>query len=131
MAEAFVVDASAIVELLLSTTVGRAVGRRIQRHGLHAPAHIDAEALSALGRLQRDGRLAERDVASRLKFLAEAPIERHRLSSLLLGAWRRRKNIRLVDALYVELASQLGLPLLTADTRLAAATRVAELVSPS
>ncbi len=130
MAEALVVDASAIVELLLSTAVGRAVARRIQRHGLHAPAHIDAEALSALGRLQRNGELAERDVTSRLKLLAEAPIERHLLSQLVLGAWRRRKNLRLVDGLYVELASQLGLPLLTTDTRLAAATRVAELVAP-
>jgi predicted nucleic acid-binding protein len=129
-AEALVVDASAIVELLLSTATGRSVARRIQRHGLHAPAHIDAEALSALGRLQRNGQLSERDVTSRLRLLAEAPIDRHPLSPLVLGAWRRRKNLRLVDALYVELASQLGLPLLTTDTRLAAATRVAELVAP-
>jgi predicted nucleic acid-binding protein len=130
MAEALVVDASAIVELLLSTTVGRSVARRIQRHGLHAPAHIDAETLSALGRLHRNGQLSERDVTSRLRLLAAAPIERHLLSPLVLGAWRRRKNLRLVDALYVELASQLGLSLLTTDARLAGATRVAELVAP-
>jgi predicted nucleic acid-binding protein len=130
MAEALVMDASALVELLLSTTIGRAVARRIQRHELHAPAHIDAEALSAFGRLQRDGQLAERDVTSRLKLLAEAPIERHLLSHVVRGAWRRRKNLRLADALYVELASQLGLPLVTTDTRLATATRVAELVAP-
>lgn len=129
MAEALVVDASAIVELLLSTTIGRAVARRLRGRELHAPAHLDAEALSALGRLQRNGLLVERDVASRLRLLAEAPIERHLLSKLVLGAWRRRKNLRLVDALYVELATQLGLPLLTTDTRLAAATRVAELVA--
>ncbi|TMC46134.1 MAG: type II toxin-antitoxin system VapC family toxin [Chloroflexi bacterium] len=126
-----VVDASAIIELLLATAVGRTVAQRIQRQGLHAPAHIDAEALSALGRLQRNGQLSERDVSSRLKLLTEAPIERHPLSPLLLGAWRRRKNLRLVDALYVELASQLDLPLLTTDTRLASATRVAELVRES
>jgi predicted nucleic acid-binding protein len=130
MAEALVVDASAIVELLLSTTVGRSVARRIQRHGLHAPAHIDAETLSTLGRLQRNGQLSERDVTSRLRLLAEAPIERHLLSPLVLGAWRRRKNLRLVDALYVELASQLDLSLLTTDARLAGATRVAELAAP-
>jgi predicted nucleic acid-binding protein len=129
MTEALVVDASAIVELLLSTPLGRSVARRIQSQGLHAPAHIDAEALSALGRLQRSRQLAEREVASRLKLLAEAPIERHMLPPLLSGAWRRRKNLRLVDALYVELASQLGLPLLTADARLAGATRVAELIA--
>jgi predicted nucleic acid-binding protein len=128
VAEGLVVDASAIVELLLATPVGVAVSQRIQRRGLHAPAHIDAEALSALGRLQRSGQLREREVTSRLKLLSEAPIERHLMSELILGAWRRRKNLRLVDALYVELASQLGLRLLTTDARLAAATRVAELV---
>ena len=128
VAEGLVVDAAAIVELLLATTVGVAVSRRIQGLGLHAPAHIDAEALSALGRLQRSGQLRDREVTRRLTLLSDAPIERHLLSELILGAWRRRKNLRLVDALYVELASQLGLLLLTTDARLAAATRVAELV---
>jgi len=128
VAEGLVVDASAIVELLLGTTIGVAISQRIQQRALHAPAHIDAEALSALGRLQRSGQLLEREVTSRLKLLSEAPIERHLLSELILGAWRRRKNLRLVDGLYVELASQLGVRLLTTDARLAAATRVAELV---
>ena len=130
MADALVIDASAMVEFLLATTIGRAVDRRIEGLGLHAPAHLDAEVLSAIGRLHRAGRLGERDVTGRLKLLMEAPIERHLLAPLMLGAWRRRKNLRLVDALYVELASQLGLPLITADTRLASASRIAELAAP-
>ncbi|MDQ6773238.1 MAG: VapC toxin family PIN domain ribonuclease, partial [Candidatus Dormibacteraeota bacterium] len=54
MAEA-VIDASAMVDLLLGGPVGDAVAARISGHGLHGPAHLDAESLSALGRLHRAG----------------------------------------------------------------------------
>jgi len=117
MAEA-VVDASAIVDLLLDNDLGAAVRRRIAGHVLLAPAHIDAEVLSALGRLHRAGELEAESVESRLRELAEAPIQRHPVTELLLGAWARRPQLRLVDALYVELAVSRGLPLVTTDRRL-------------
>jgi predicted nucleic acid-binding protein len=47
---------------------------------------------------------------------------------MLPGAWGRRANLRLVDALYVELAEVLGAPLVTTDAALAAAVNVAELI---
>src|SRR5450759_471081 len=54
--DAAVVDASALVDFLLGTDRGRAVGPVLGRFAaLHAPAHIDAEVLSALGRLHRAG----------------------------------------------------------------------------
>jgi predicted nucleic acid-binding protein len=37
---------------------------------------------------------------------------------LLLGAWPRRHQLRLADAVYVELAAALDVPLVTADPRL-------------
>ena len=46
--------------------------------------------------------------------------------SLLTGAWNRRGNLRLVDALYVELAEQLDAPIITTDERLAATVPQAE-----
>jgi predicted nucleic acid-binding protein len=125
-----VVDASAIVDLLLGNEFGDAVGTRLMGHELHAPAHLDAEVLSALGRLQRDGRLTVSQVRSRLDALTEAPVERHFLASILLGAWARRRNLRLVDGLYVELAEQLGAVLVTTDRRLATNSTVAEVVIP-
>lgn len=130
MTEPIVVDASAVVDLLLGNELGDAVGTRLKGHELHAPAHLDAEVLSALGRLQRDGRLTVAQVRSRLDALAEAPVERHFLASILLGAWARRRNLRLVDALYVELAEQLGAALVTTDRRLATSSTVAEMVVP-
>ncbi len=120
MAEA-VVDASALVDLLLANALGVAVRRRVAGHILHAPAHIDAEVLSALGRLNRAGELDSGGVESRLRELAQAPIQRHPISDLLFGSWARRHQLRLVDALYVELAVSLGLPLVTTDRRLHAA----------
>lgn len=128
MSQRVVVDASAIVDLLLGNEIGAAVAARLSGEDMHAPAHLDAEVLSALGRLNRDGRLAVRQVRSRLEALADAPIERHHLPPVVLGAWARRQNLRLVDAIYVELAEQLGASLVTTDQRLAASATVAEFV---
>jgi predicted nucleic acid-binding protein len=40
------------------------------------------------------------------------------VTSLLLGAWARRDQLRLADALYVELAATRALALVTTDRRL-------------
>ena len=117
MAEA-VVDASVIVDLLLANELGGAVRRRLAGHALHAPAHLDAEVLSALGRLHRSGDLGAGEVESELQSLAAAPIQRHDVSALLIGTWARRHQLRLVDALYVQLAVSLDHPLVTTDRRL-------------
>jgi len=127
--ESLVVDASGIVDLLARTSRARAVGARLRGSAWHAPAHIDAEVLSALGRLERAGRLYEVEAADGLMALSELPIERHAVSPLLLGAWTLRSELRLVDGLYVELARQLGLRLITTDQRLARATPIAEVIS--
>ena len=128
--EALVIDASALVEVLLGTDLGMAVRRRMRGHELHAPAHLDAEVLSALGRLHRAGELEPAGVSAALEALTTAPIHRHPLEPLLRGAWERRENQRLVDALYTELAASLAsLPLVTTDARLARAEEQAELIA--
>lgn len=116
-----VADASALVDLLLGNEIGDAVRRRISGQVLHAPAHIDTEVLSALGRLHRAGEIAADGVETKLHELTAAPIQRHPLTGLLLGAWARRHQLRLADALYVELAVSRGLALVTTDSRLHAA----------
>lgn len=124
-----VVDASAIVDLLCGTALAAAVGNRLGGRRLLAPAHLDAEVLSAIGRLRRSGTLTEAAAAQRLDLLAALPLERRPLAPLLAGAWQRRHNLRLVDALYVELAAQLGnAPLLTTDAGMAPAYPSAELI---
>jgi predicted nucleic acid-binding protein len=127
--KALVVDASALVEALLGTDLGVRARGRMRGHVLHAPAHLDAEVLSALGRLFRASKLAESAVGAALKDLTEAPIQRHSLVPLLSGAWERRETHRLVDALYVELTEVLASKILTTDVRLARSAAQAELVS--
>lgn len=123
-----VVDASAIVDLLLDNELGGAVRRRLAGHALHAPAHLDTEVLSALGRLHRAGDLEAEEVGTRLRHLIAAPIERHDVGDLLLGTWARRHQLRLADALYVELAVSRDLQLVTTDRRLRA-TPVVDVVT--
>lgn len=113
-----VLDASALVDLLVQNDLGRAVQARVSGHLLHAPSHLDAEVLSALGRIHRSGELGADETDLGLRHLSQSPIHRHPVSGLVLGAWSRRHQLRLVDALYVELAMSLGVPLITTDRRL-------------
>jgi predicted nucleic acid-binding protein len=119
-----VLDASAFVDLLLGNPVGAAVRGRLAGHSLHAPGHIDAEVLSALGRLSRAGQLNDDTVTRLLGRVADAPIERHPVQTLVAGAWTRRHQLRLADALYVELAAARGSALVTTDRRLRAVPMV-------
>jgi predicted nucleic acid-binding protein len=131
MAEAVIVDASAMVDLLVGTAVAPSVEERLRGHEIHVPAHFDAEVLSALGRLQRAGEMTVRQVTARLERVAAAPIQRHLLAPLLSGAWKLRHNLRLVDALYGELATRLDAPIVTTDAVLAAASPAADLLPPN
>lgn len=123
-----VVDASAVVDALLQNERGRAVVRRLAGRALTAPAHLDAEVLSALGRLARAGEIPDAAVTDRLARLRTAPIDRRPLTELIEGAWRRRERLPLADALYVELAAILEAPLVTTDRRLRPAAVEVEIV---
>ncbi|HWE91202.1 MAG TPA: type II toxin-antitoxin system VapC family toxin [Pseudonocardiaceae bacterium] len=125
-AEKVVVDASAMVDLLVGRSRAAAVQARIEDAVLAAPAHLDLEVLSALGRMSRAGKLSAEEVDQRLAVLGRMPVTRHMLPGLLAEAWTRRSDMRLSDALYVELAAQLDVPLVTTDLRLAKATLRAE-----
>lgn len=128
--EQVVIDASAMVDLVARTGDRfSAVRARLARTVMHAPAHFDAEVLSALGRMQRAGALTVAEVDAALDELRHAPVTRHEVSSLLVGAWARRDTLRLTDALYVELADTAGLVLLTTDQRLARACPSADAIT--
>lgn len=116
-----VLDASAAVELLRATRTGRQVARTLRGGMVAAPGHLDAEVLSALGRLARAGALTEERVGRSLAELARAPFRRFPVPPLLADAWSLRANLSLRDALYVALARRLEATLVTADARLARA----------
>lgn len=131
MAEGVVVDASAIVDLLLGRPAAAGVETRLAAaRSVEAPGHLDAEVLSALGRLGRAGVMGDEHVEAALNRMAAAPIGRHPVAGLLVDAWSLRHELRLVDALYVALAARLDVALLTTDRRLASTVERAELIGP-
>ena len=124
--EELVLDASAMVDLLLGDESAFAIRVRLLSGQIHAPAHFDAEVLSALGRLNRAGHLPAAVVSSLLPRVANARIQRHPVGQLLGGAWDRRNEVSLADALYVELADRLDASIISTDDRLVAAAPRAE-----
>lgn len=118
-AQLLVVDASVVVEVLRRSQRGDAVAARMRGATLAAPAHLDAEVLSALGRLVRGGEAEPARVTRALDRLVRLPVERFPIARLVQRAWELRENIALRDGLYVACAETLSATLLTLDGRLA------------
>ena len=116
--EEIIIDASVIVDLLAETSLAEAAHAALDDRRLFAPAHIDAEVLSALGRMQRAGLLPAARATEAVHLCAAMPVERTPLPGLLAGAWNRWSGLRLSDALYVELAESTGRRLVTSDRKL-------------
>lgn len=122
-----VLDASAIVELLLGTGQGHSIGARISDPalGLHVPHLADVEVAQALRRYVREGELEPAAAASALEDLHSLDLERHAHEPLLDRVWALRDSLTAYDAVYVALAEALDTTLLTCDGRLARAPGVA------
>ena len=116
-----VVDASAMVQVLLRRGGFAEIEAALTSGGAYAPELLDAEVLSALARLERRCDVTPAQATRAVQALARSPISRVPHRGLVADAWRRRGNLSLYDALYVALAARLGGSLLTADRRLAAA----------
>ena len=123
----WVVDASVLVDLVVGGTTATASAAALAGRRLHVPAHVDLEVTSALARMLRSGLLDKSRAGAALTAFTRAPLERHDLSPLTPGAWKRSSALRVADAFYVELAHQLGTRVLTVDARLARASSLAVL----
>ena len=121
-----VLDASAVLELLLGTKQGRSVAARIAdpELGLHAPHLVDVEIAQALRRYVREGELDPAAAITALQDLRSLDVERHPHEPLLDRVWALRDNLTAYDAVYVALAEALDANLLTCDARLARAPGV-------
>ena len=115
-----VVDASAILEILLQTPKARTLSRRVLKSGLglHAPHLLDLEVLQVLRRLEREGRLAPDRAQVSADLLADFPLQRQPVTALIARIWALRQNMTAYDAAYVALAEALDAPLVTCDARL-------------
>lgn len=112
-----VVDAAAVVDLICDFPAADPYRSVIESAtAVGAPAHLDAEVLSALGRLMRAGQLSR--PRERVEALATFGARRWPLRPLLLPAWALLDRIATRDALYVALAASLDAVLVTTDGRL-------------
>ena len=117
-----VLDASAILELLLVTDLGRRVAERIAppQETLHVPHLIDLEVAQVLRRYVSRGQIAEERARQALDDLRDLDLSRYPHDVLLGRIWELRQNASAYDAAYLALAEALGAPLLTSDARLGA-----------
>lgn len=118
-----VIDASALIELLLLTPRAARVAARMAAHDdtIHAPHLIDLEVLSALRSLEARKVLTTSDATKAVNDLLVLPLVRYPHDALIARTWALRGNLTAYDAAYVALAERLAAPLVTCDAQLAAA----------
>lgn len=120
-----VVDASALLEVLLVTPRGVPVAHRLRAAtSLHAPHLLDLEIAQVLRRLVHQGQLPWERGEQALADLADLDLERWEHHPLIPRVWELRANLTAYDAVYVALAEGIGAPLLTCDGRTARAPGV-------
>jgi len=118
-----IVDASALLEILLNTPSGGAVASRLfsNDEALHAPHLLDVEIAQVLRRYALIGELEPVRGLQAMEDLIDLPITRYPHDLLLPRIWELRYNLTAYDAAYVALAEALAAPLVTRDARLASA----------
>ena len=120
-----VLDASALLELLLGTDQGQGVAARIAapEETLHAPHLLDLEVAQVLRRYCVSSRLKVGRAEQALADLRALDLQRYAHEPMLPRIWQLRDNLTAYDAAYVALAEVLSATLLTFDARLASAAR--------
>ncbi len=118
-----VLDASAAIDWLLQTVVGMRIEQRIysKAETLHAPHLLDLEVTQVLRRLASEGKISTDRAEQAIQDLLALRVVRYPHFIFLPRVWKYRNNLTAYDAAYVVLAEKLEAPLVTRDTRLAAA----------
>lgn len=112
------VDASAMVDLLLGTPKGLRVDAQLRDDVPIAPELIDVEVSSALARLERAGTVTRVEADNAMSRFVDMPIHRLNHRAVALDAWPLRHSLRLTDAFYIACALAIDAAILTLDQRM-------------
>jgi len=117
-----VVDASAVLEVLLQTPAAPRIEARLFASGdtLHVPHLLDLEVVHVLRRYEAAGMIDAQRGQDAIDDLTAWPLIRYPHELFLRRIWALRHNLTAYDAAYVALAETLAVTLVTCDTRLAA-----------
>lgn len=114
-----VIDASLVVDVLISPDSDRLLEYVFSGRDLVAPHVVDIEVLNSLRHSWFRRLLSGERLAEALADFAELRIERYSHELLRQRIWALRENVTTADAAYVALAELLDAPLITRDRRLA------------
>lgn len=115
-----VVDASAMVELVLRTKKGLRIAERLAgtEGPFLAPHLIDPEVMQTMRELVRLGEIDVAHADAALAAFVSFPMLRVPHSVLWTRTWALRSNLTAYDATYVVVAELAEAPLITCDGRL-------------
>ena len=115
-----VLDASVVVELLMSGTLSDSLSRELaaQSDSFIVPHLLDIEVVSALRKLLAGRRIDSHRTEQLLVQLAALPAERYAHTPLVGRIWELRHNFTAYDATYIALAEATNAVLYTSDEKL-------------
>jgi predicted nucleic acid-binding protein len=118
-----VVDASAIIEILLKTRLAERCQYRIfdSQEQICAPFLLDIEVIQVLQRYALKCDITPERGNEALEDYIDFPIVRYPHEPLLPRVWELRNNLTAYDATYISLAELLKAPLITCDYKIAGA----------
>lgn len=122
MKPVLVCDSSAVVAVLIDDGPdGRWATDRLLGSAPAATALLPFEVANVLRRHERAGKLSADQAVQAHHDLGELPIQLWPYESVASRVWELRENLTAYDAGYVTLAELLDAPLITLDSRIAAA----------
>ena len=117
----YVIDSSVAVEYLLGTPVGLTIADVVENNDLVAPELLDIEVLSALRGFVLRNQISSDDALDAIREISALEIERVSHRHLLLSTWHHFRNVSSYDAIYLAVAQDLNVAVITADSKLSRA----------
>jgi predicted nucleic acid-binding protein len=114
-----VIDASAVVEMCITTQVGKRLAIEIlaNKTAMVAPEIMSLEVIQALRKQKNLKLISEVEATEAFDVFCQMPVQFESHTNLLERVWELRTNMTAYDASYVALAEILRAPIWTCDRK--------------